>query len=127
MKTQISSVHVTLCLSVFALSLVALPFNASAACAPTHNANGVLARAIGAASLSGCTGTNAVKVGAAVSCQRVIHGPTYTITTFIAAWLSSAARTGDASGGCRFPCAGGQTCFVGNDGLPVELLGFRVE
>ena len=41
-------------------------------------------------------------------------------------WPNTAARTGDASGGCSFMCQFGN-CFVDNMGLPVELLHFGVE
>jgi hypothetical protein len=47
---------------------------------------------------------------------------------FVVTWSSTAERTQDATGGGIFSCNGGATrCKVGNDGLPVELLHFKVE
>lgn len=63
----------------------------------------------------------AMVVAPATSCKS-----TY-VTRKTARWPSSAARIMDSVGGCSFTCASGGDCFVGNDGLPVELLGFGVE
>lgn len=63
-------------------------------------------------------------VGAATNCFRTLSA---SVQHFVAYWPSSAARAGDATGGCVFMCLTGGNCRVGNDGLPVELLQFGVE
>ena len=60
--------------------------------------------------------------GAATACTQVNYG----VNLFRAQWPSATARISDSTGGCQFMCPGG-TCNVKNDGLPIELLGFRVE
>lgn len=65
------------------------------------------------------------------SCTAAKVGPVVAFCTVISAgfrarWSNLAARTGDSTGGCSFMC-GANSCFVGNDGLPVELLGFGVD
>ncbi len=66
----------------------------------------------------------AQQLGAVANCQQVRYSNGF--VNFIANWPSTAARTGDTTGGCQFNCPGG-TCYVRNDGLPVELLQFGVE
>ncbi len=74
---------------------------------------------------TGCT--VGVPMGAAVSCVRLTMEVTYSYENkFLAGWNSTNARLLDATGGCSFMCTSGD-CFVGNDGLPVELLRFGVE
>ena len=61
-----------------------------------------------------------VPSGAATACTTVA------MSAFAATWPSTTARTMDATGGCTFPCNLG-SCRVGQDGLPVELLDFKVK
>lgn len=74
---------------------------------------------------SGCT---FMLLGAATDCTFSLNGAGtgYHLATLFARWEDTAARLGDAGGGCSFMCGGGD-CFLGNDGLPVELLRFGVE
>lgn len=72
---------------------------------------------------TGCTA--GVPSGAATMCIGNTAGSPG-MNTFIAFWVNTVARTGDATGGCSFMCTSGD-CRVGNDGLPVELLDFGVE
>ncbi len=78
-------------------------------------------------SVEGCT---AMAVGGAVSqCQfNWVNDPGEgQYDGFLqAVWPNGAAKAGDESGGCQFNCTGG-SCFMGNNGLPVELLQFGVE
>lgn len=69
---------------------------------------------------SGCTG---MAQGAATGCNVNIN----TSSAYLSArWPSASALQGDSTGGCTFNCENG-SCFVGNDGLPVELLRFGIE
>ena len=66
-----------------------------------------------------------------VTAWYLCGGATYVTaqtTVFAASWPNTALRTQDSTGGGIFSCNGGATrCKVGNDGLPVELLHFKVE
>ena len=72
------------------------------------------------------TCTAGVPVSEAVSCVKNT-GMAAQPTNFLqATWPSFLVRIGDSVGGCSFVCNTG-ACFVGNDGLPVELLTFGVD
>ncbi len=90
-----------------------------------HIVNGRTALATGfySSAHTGCD--QGAPSGAATGCEAVIL-PWGDSNKFWAWWPSTAARTGPNPGGCHFECATGD-CFVGHDGLPVELLSFGVE
>ncbi len=69
------------------------------------------------------TGCTHAAMGDATVCDAVAAGNG---AWLFAWWPYTSVRTGDATGGCSFMCQNGD-CFVGNDGLPVELLRFGVE
>ncbi len=69
------------------------------------------------------TGCDSSPAGLADSC---LVADTAFSLMLVAIWASTGERSGDATGGCTFMCQFGD-CFVGNDGLPVELMHFGVE
>ncbi len=71
----------------------------------------------------GGTCTSGIPTGAASNC---VYAITPSFRSLHATWPMSTIRLADANGGCNFMCQTGN-CFVGNDGLPVELLRFGIE
>ncbi len=74
--------------------------------------------------ITACTG--GMVSGAATMCQHATSAGSYPGNFFQATWPNTAARVTDATGGCSFLC-GLQSCRVGRNGLPVELLSFGVD
>lgn len=112
--------------AAFCLGLNA-PANASGPClGATHyvSQEQAWAKSFMASEVSGCTG--GVASGAATMCGRVTVATAPNANEFNARWANESARIADTMGGCVFMCTS-YTCRVGNDGLPVELLGFGVE
>lgn len=69
---------------------------------------------------TGCTaGAGAAKYGDVMTCSGFS-------SSLRAKWTHTVARENDSTGGCLFMCTSGD-CFVGNNGLPVELLHFAVD
>ncbi len=117
----------TLATATLCISTTAGTAGAAGPCAaPVHfaNANNALALSFTSNQHTGCT--SGIAQGAAVLCARVTGSSSSSFNVLRAQWVSSAARNGDSTGGCSFMCASGD-CFVGNNGLPVELLRFGVE
>lgn len=73
------------------------------------------------------TGDNCVGAayGDAVNCSQFVE-ISQMQNSFLANWANATAREADSTGGCRFTCPGG-SCWVRNDGLPVDLEGFGVD
>lgn len=102
-------------------SALAAPCPAAGSCGGTGHPNPSLGTAFHQNGTVCTTASTIYHCGGAIACGGS--------PMFVAAyWASITAKTMDTTGGCVVKCnAGANSCRVGNDGLPVELLQFGVE